>query len=96
MYNFYFYLFRSNASTNGNSSTNSSSGSSEQGRFFYSLYDFEATDTTMISTQRGQVVRVVSTIFHLHTYFYKTVVIIFLFEFGEHFHNRLLYGAVLQ
>jgi len=50
---------RSNVSTNGNSSTNSSSGSSEQGRFFYSLYDFEATDTTMISTQRGQVVRVV-------------------------------------
>ena len=63
-----FLFFRSNASTNGNSSTNSSSGSSEQGRFFYSLYDFEATDTTMISTQRGQVVRVVSTIFHLPTF----------------------------
>ena len=63
-YLYIFLFFRSNVSTNGNSSTNSSSGSSEQGRFFYSLYDFEATDTTMISTQRGQVVRVVR-IFYL-------------------------------
>ena len=48
---------RSNAGSTSNSSTTSSS--SDKVKFFYSLYDFEATDETMLSTKRGQVVRVI-------------------------------------
>ena len=48
---------RSNTGSTSNSSTTSSS--SDKGKFFYSLYDFEATDETMLSTKRGQVVRVI-------------------------------------
>ena len=48
---------RSNAGSTSNSSTTSSS--SDKGKFFYSLYDFEALDETMLSTKRGQVVRVI-------------------------------------
>ena len=47
----------SNRSTSNSSTTSSSSG--DRGKFFYSLYDFEATDATMLSAKRGQVLRVI-------------------------------------
>ena len=49
------------ASSRSASTSNSShsSSASDLGKFFYSLYDFEATDATMLTAKRGQVVRVV-------------------------------------
>ena len=47
------------ASSGGRSastSNSSNSSSSDRGKFYYSLYDFEATDATMLSAKRGQVI----------------------------------------
>jgi hypothetical protein len=49
----------SGVSARSASSSSSSSAASDRGKFFYSLYDFDATDGTMLSVKRGQVLRVV-------------------------------------
>ena len=49
----------SRSASTSNSSHSNSSANSDLGKFFYSLYDFEATDATMLTAKRGQVVRVV-------------------------------------
>lgn len=52
---------RSTVSSSSGASSNSSYAQSKcpRGKFFYSLFDFDATDETMLSVKGGQVVRVI-------------------------------------
>ena len=53
---------RSTASTSSSSSSNTNANASallNHGKFHYSLYDFTATDSTMLNLGRGQVIRVI-------------------------------------
>ena len=60
---------RSTVSTtsSGSSSGVSATAAAACGKFHYSLFDFAASETTMLSVARGQVVRVIQVTF-VHTY----------------------------
>eukprot|EP00095_Tigriopus_kingsejongensis_P009498 maker-scaffold1595_size34508-snap-gene-0.8 protein:Tk09498 transcript:maker-scaffold1595_size34508-snap-gene-0.8-mRNA-1 annotation:"dynamin-binding protein" len=50
---------RSTASTSSGSSSGAVHGNQAKGKFHYSMFDFKATDSTMLTVKRGQVIRVI-------------------------------------
>lgn len=59
------FLFRSVISSEGVSNAEDSNGAIQRGKFYYALYDFSATETTMLPLFRGQVPQYPKVDFHL-------------------------------